>query len=278
MTIIVGWISFSVLFWNMGTFINNMYMRSGIAVFLGSMCLVLYKIPVIGYIVKVATGAVIMYLWGIPLLTFVCSDFVSTNILTLSKMICFVLGTGIFTHYLFEATEYNCLETPSIYSYSFSNYIGYLKRKMYFGYSTKSMKQKKVDKTLYELQQRQEDINNEQVAMKKERDLLQREKQEIWEEHKVLRREKCEIQEEREVLQREKQKFWEEREALRREKQATQRNQEIFFFRGCKDIDSCKKRYRKLIHEYHPDEKAGDEEIFKKIQNEYEIVEKRYVV
>lgn len=41
-------------------------------------------------------------------------------------------------------------------------------------------------------------------------------------------------------------------------------------FSGCNDVDSLKRRYRQLVHTYHPDENGGDTEAFTLLQKEYE--------
>lgn len=267
MTVILGWIAFICLFWSRGNFLDNMYVRSGIAVLLGSMCIALYKIPVIGHILKAATGAVVMYLWGIPIVTFILGFFVPKNVLILIQMICFILGTGIIAYCIFDSTKFGQLETPSIDSFKLHYNLDSLKSKMHFPIAKKNIKKEKkenMNKMMRELQQKQKEINDEYVTIQNERYILQ-----IY---------KKNIRKERECLEREKQKLREESERFQRERQSMQGNQDIFFFRGCKDRTSCKKRYHKLISEYHPDGIAGDEEIFKKIQNEYETVEKRYSV
>ncbi len=42
------------------------------------------------------------------------------------------------------------------------------------------------------------------------------------------------------------------------------------FFAGCDTAEKLEKRYRALCRTYHPDSEAGDEETFKKMQEEYE--------
>ena len=42
------------------------------------------------------------------------------------------------------------------------------------------------------------------------------------------------------------------------------------FFAGCDSLQKLEKRYKALCKTYHPDSEAGDEETFKKMQEEYE--------
>ncbi|MCH5337334.1 MAG: hypothetical protein J1E03_01000 [Acetatifactor sp.] len=42
------------------------------------------------------------------------------------------------------------------------------------------------------------------------------------------------------------------------------------FFAGCDSLEKLEKRYKALCKTYHPDTEAGDEETFKKMQEEYE--------
>ena len=43
------------------------------------------------------------------------------------------------------------------------------------------------------------------------------------------------------------------------------------YFKNCNTIEEVKKAYRKLAFRYHPDRQNGNEEIFKAINNEYEV-------
>lgn len=47
------------------------------------------------------------------------------------------------------------------------------------------------------------------------------------------------------------------------------------FFMGCANIDELNKRYKNLCKVYHPDVNAGNEEIFKMVQNEYEKLKEK---
>lgn len=45
---------------------------------------------------------------------------------------------------------------------------------------------------------------------------------------------------------------------------------EEMFFAGCNDKESVKLRYKQLMQSFHPDQRNGDEEMAKRIQNAYE--------
>ena len=47
------------------------------------------------------------------------------------------------------------------------------------------------------------------------------------------------------------------------------------FFAGCDSLQKLEKRYKALCKTYHPDSEAGDEETFKKMQEEYEELKSR---
>lgn len=47
------------------------------------------------------------------------------------------------------------------------------------------------------------------------------------------------------------------------------------FFAGCDSLQKLEKRYKALCKTYHPDSEAGDEETFKKMQEEYEELKGR---
>ncbi|SHL55627.1 hypothetical protein SAMN02745136_05171 [Anaerocolumna jejuensis DSM 15929] len=49
------------------------------------------------------------------------------------------------------------------------------------------------------------------------------------------------------------------------------------FFKGVKNIDNLKKRYRDLLKIYHPDNNAGDTEVTVKIKEEFELLEKQFL-
>ena len=48
------------------------------------------------------------------------------------------------------------------------------------------------------------------------------------------------------------------------------------FFSGCSNVEELSKRYKNLCKAYHPDVYAGDEETFKAIHKEYELLMSRY--
>ena len=91
---------------------------------------------------------------------------------------------------------------------------------------------------------------------------------------------KSEQQEEQDRQRREQQRKQYE-ESKRRQQQYRQssynqsRNSSFSYFTGCTTKEQLKKRHRELCKKYHPD-KGGNEEIFKRMQAEYEILKSRY--
>lgn len=74
-------------------------------------------------------------------------------------------------------------------------------------------------------------------------------------------------QEQKQQYQQEKQKQEQKQQYQQRPKQQTRTN--TSYFTGCTTKDQLKKRHRELCKKYHPD-RGGNEEIFKKMQAEYE--------
>ena len=48
------------------------------------------------------------------------------------------------------------------------------------------------------------------------------------------------------------------------------------FFSGCNTPEKLEKRYKALCKTYHPDMESGDDETFKALQNEYEMIKKTF--
>ena len=48
------------------------------------------------------------------------------------------------------------------------------------------------------------------------------------------------------------------------------------FFKGVKNVDELKKRYRDLLKIYHPDNNAGDSDVTRRIKEEYEAFNKEF--
>lgn len=59
-------------------------------------------------------------------------------------------------------------------------------------------------------------------------------------------------------------------------KSAEPKEKNISFFNGCQDFEAVKKRYYALCKVYHPDNEVGDEEAFRKMEEEYQRLKKQY--
>ena len=115
-------------------------------------------------------------------------------------------------------------------------------------------------------------VENEQKlrAFKLEQaEYLFRERQEAFNERERMQAEKeAELRKREEKLYNEESRFNAKRAASEHEKSKS--SSHFDFFQGCKNKDSLKQRYHKLMQIYHPDNCEGGKQITQMIQSEYE--------
>ena len=226
-------------------FLAEQTTRVIVSLLMTGICILGYKIPGVGYVLKFLTSTVASYKLLFPIVTAIASHFCAAEKLIIVQIISVLVGAAFVTKWQVDATEYTFLHTEGVDVYAigcFFSELRYKIPKIRFVKINTNVTRKKSKVT-------QQNVIDEE-KMKRQFERLKEERERLEKLNARLEREKKDMN-------------------LNREKET------IGFFDGCENGTEMKARYRKLVQEYHPDGTRGNEEMFKKIQAEYERLTNR---
>lgn len=225
-------------------FLVDETLRVVLSLLITSICILGYKVPGLGYVLKFLTSVIFSYKLLLPLVTWIVSAFWEDEKLVIVQIIGLLTGAGIITKWQIYATEYTFLHTDSVEIYEV---------KLFFSRWKYNMPKFRLPKLNFDVAREERKLAHQKTI------------------EEQMRRQFEQLKEERERFEELKAKF--ERE--KRDMNIKQEQETIGFFDGCKNEEEIKARYRKLVQEYHPDGTRGNAEMFKKIQAEYERLTNR---
>ena len=221
--------------------IDSETIRVVVALISTGLCILGYKIPGCGYGLKFLTSVITSYKMILPILTSIADSFVNDEKLLIVQIIGTLVGAGLLTKWQIDVTEFTFLDTDSVSIDEIGSYFEFSR--------LKNLK--------YRFPKRNNNVIGRRKKQKKD------EKQQI----KIQLQQ---LKEEQERIEKLKAQFEREKRELNLQKEQEQ----ISFFDGCKNDEEIKVRYHKLAQAYHPDEKGGNEELFKRLKAEYESLMK----
>lgn len=276
---IIGAITIAICFYNIFSLLDNEYLHCFIAIGIGFLCALLYKIAVVGKLVKLLAGSTVSYLFGIPVFRLISSLIIPEKYRLLSVMIAFFVTALVYTYFLCEESEGTWFETPDYCYFGGTNRVIDRLKINVKGFISKSGKKKEkeyvVNHVHYTAPVSQEFLN-ENIRLRKlnvsYQEQLSRMKEQVDYKSNVCN----DLLETVENLKREYEALRNEHEQLKAKRNDSSSmnntsNDNMFdiIFTGVSE-EERKKRFRKLSLIFHPDSDTGDAEIFKMIKRAYD--------
>lgn len=268
---ILGLMAYAAIFWSMIP-IENIKVRAVCALAAAMVFVLLYKMPLLGYLLKVLPGPVIMHKWIVPLCIFYGNQYkpeYADKMELLGKLL-FVAGSCMYALVSLLFTSWGFFKTD----------------KLFRGSSEKKSNRRNTGKS----ESRDRDDNGELNiksginvltgllkkfvnGIKELLGRIMKSFKRIFGHSKSNKKKQTSKRKNKNAATKNTSKY-----NGKDEKSYNGKNYDdaIFFFRGCNDMESCMRRYNMLMREYHPNKEHGDDMICKKIDAEYEKVCRRY--
>lgn len=285
---ILGLMAYAAIFWSMIP-CENIKVRAVIALMAAMICILMYKIPLLGYLMKICPGPVIMHKWIVSIGIYYGSQYAPeyADKMELAGKLLFLAGSCMYALFSLLFTSWGFFKTGRL----FDRHRDTSRNK-----STKRKKSAESDTDIKPNVKKIASVTAKLLNSIKEffKKIIASLKRIIG--HSKPKKKQSAKRKKLSAVAKKSKTYSNNSNAINDNnfntdtddsinnndinkvyrKNAGKENSEIFFFRGCNDLESCIRRYNMLMREYHPNKENGDDVICNKINEEYEDICKKY--
>ena len=287
---ILGLMAYAAIFWSVIP-CENIKVRAVIALMAAVICILMYKIPLLGYLMKICPGPVIMHKWIVPISIYYGSQYAPeyADKMELIGKLLFLAGSCMYALFSLLFTSWGFFKTGRLFNRhrdrdTRENKSAKRKKatesdtdikpnvKKISSVTTKLLKSIKefFAKIISSLKRitRHSKPKKKQSAKRKKSNASVKKNKTYTNNNNIVNDNNFNTDSDGFINNNDTNKVY--------RKNSGKENSEIFFFRGCNDMESCIRRYNMLMREYHPNKENGDDIICNKINEEYEAIRRKY--